>query len=125
MALIPRTQNVQKVLVHFFRIAPPFLLGESLVDLTRHYYVKTLLEAAAQQSAASSSQAQAPASTSFADVAASLQGISFANATAPAMPLSSKHLWHCHAVGVYSTARLPTLLHMKSGIVFFDLQTAK
>lgn len=45
MTLIPKTQGLQKVLVHFFRINPSFLLGEALIELTRFYFETSLTEA--------------------------------------------------------------------------------
>ena len=46
MTLIPKTQKLQRILVHFFRINPSFLLGEALIELTRFYFETSLLEAA-------------------------------------------------------------------------------
>ena len=45
MQLIPKTQALQKVLVHFFRLFPPFLLGEGLIELTRFQFLKSLAQA--------------------------------------------------------------------------------
>lgn len=45
MGLIPKTQALQKVLVHFFRVQPPFLLGEGLIELTRYNFEKDLAAA--------------------------------------------------------------------------------
>lgn len=45
MQLIPKTQAVQRVLVHFFRLFPPFLLGEGLIELTRFQFFMSLAEA--------------------------------------------------------------------------------
>ena len=42
MKLIPKTQALQRVLVHFFRMQPPFLLGEGLIELTRFNFEKEL-----------------------------------------------------------------------------------
>ena len=42
MQLIPKTQALQRVLVHFFRVQPPFLLGEGLIELTRFNFEKEL-----------------------------------------------------------------------------------
>ncbi|KAK9808280.1 hypothetical protein WJX73_007025 [Symbiochloris irregularis] len=44
MQLLPKTQGAQKVLVHFFRFCPPFLLGEGLIELTRHQFLKALAD---------------------------------------------------------------------------------
>ena len=38
MQLIPKTRALQRVLVHFFRLQPPFLLGEGLIELTRYSF---------------------------------------------------------------------------------------
>lgn len=45
MTLIPKTQKIQKVLVHFFRINPSFLLGEALIELTLSFVESSLTEA--------------------------------------------------------------------------------
>ena len=38
-------QALQRVLVHFFRTQPPFLLGEGLIELTRYNFEKDIAEA--------------------------------------------------------------------------------
>ncbi len=45
MRLIPKTQALQAVLVHIFRVQPPFLLGEGLIELTRFNFEKDLARA--------------------------------------------------------------------------------
>lgn len=45
MRLIPKTQALQAVLVHFFRVQPPFLLGEGLIELTRFNFERDLARA--------------------------------------------------------------------------------
>ncbi|CAL8463070.1 g2604 [Coccomyxa elongata] len=45
MRLIPKTQALQAVLVHFFRVQPPFLLGEGLIELTRYNFERDLARA--------------------------------------------------------------------------------
>ena len=42
MKLIPKTRLLQRVLVHFFRVQPPFLLGEGLIELTRYNFEREL-----------------------------------------------------------------------------------
>ena len=42
MKLIPKTQSLQRVLVHLFRVQPPFLLGEGLIELTRYNFEREL-----------------------------------------------------------------------------------
>ena len=66
MKLIPKTQAVQRVLVHFFRVQPPFLLGEGLIELTRFDFEKELALARGapmSSSAASASDAAVGASS--------------------------------------------------------------
>ena len=46
MQLIPKTQATQAVLVHFFRLCPPFLLGEGLIELTRVQFTRSLIAVA-------------------------------------------------------------------------------
>ena len=58
MTLIPKTQDLQRVLVHFFRLNPSFLLGEAFIEMTRYYFENSLLEAASVTEA--SSQASMP-----------------------------------------------------------------
>jgi hypothetical protein len=45
MRLIEKTKTLQAVLVHFFRVQPPFLLGEGLIELTRYNFEKDLAAA--------------------------------------------------------------------------------
>lgn len=45
MRLIPRTRQLQAVLVHVFRVQPPFLLGEGLIELTRFNFERDLARA--------------------------------------------------------------------------------
>ena len=66
MKLIPKTQALQRVLVHFFRVQPPFLLGEGLIELTRFNFEKELAMARgvpASSTAASASDAAVGASS--------------------------------------------------------------
>ena len=42
MSLIPKTQALQAWLVHIFRLTPPFLLGEGLIELTRLQFTRGL-----------------------------------------------------------------------------------
>ena len=46
MQLIPKTQATQAVLVHFFRLCPPFLLGEGLIELTKLQFTRSLIAVA-------------------------------------------------------------------------------
>ena len=83
MTLIPKTQALQKVLVHFFRINPSFLLGEALIEMTRYYFLSSISEAALEGSVA------APTSTStstspLGQIIAGLQALSLSNSTANA-----------------------------------------
>lgn len=57
MKLIPKTQALQMVLVHFFRVQPPFLLGEGLIELTRFNFEKELAMARGGPSSSSSASA--------------------------------------------------------------------
>lgn len=66
MKLIPKTQALQRVLVHFFRVQPPFLLGEGLIELTRFNFEKELAlarGAPTSSTAASASDAAVGASS--------------------------------------------------------------
>ncbi len=45
MALIPKTRALQRLLVHAFRLNPPFLLGEGLIELTRYNFELDLAHA--------------------------------------------------------------------------------
>lgn len=58
MTLIPKTQDLQKVLVYFFRLNPSFLLGEAFIEMTRFYFEHSLLEVASGTE--TSSQASMP-----------------------------------------------------------------
>ena len=81
MTLIPKTQALQKVLVHFFRINPSFLLGEALIEMTRYYFLSSISEAALDGSVA------APASnttTPLGQIIAGIQALSLSNSTANA-----------------------------------------
>ena len=59
MRTMPQTAAAQCVLVQFFRAAPPFLLGEGLLELTKYNYVSSL--AGARQLAAAAQGAAVPA----------------------------------------------------------------
>lgn len=59
MRTMPQTAAAQRVLVRFFRAAPPFLLGEGLLELTKYNYVSSL--AGARQLAAAAQGAAVPA----------------------------------------------------------------
>jgi len=39
---VPKTRNLGLALVHFFRIFPPYLIGEGLINLSTTYYVNKL-----------------------------------------------------------------------------------
>lgn len=45
MAVIPKTQELQKVLVHFFRLNPAFLLGEALFQMSKYSLELSISEA--------------------------------------------------------------------------------
>lgn len=47
MAALEKTQALQRVLVHFFRMMPPFLLGEALIELTRLHFLRSIVLAGA------------------------------------------------------------------------------
>ena len=57
MKLIPKTRALQRVLVHFFRAQPPFLLGEGLIELTRFNFERELAQARGGASSTASSAA--------------------------------------------------------------------
>ena len=48
MSLIPKTQATQAWLVHVFRLCPPFLLGEGLIELTRVEFTRSIAAATGQ-----------------------------------------------------------------------------
>ncbi|KAK9833394.1 hypothetical protein WJX81_001382 [Elliptochloris bilobata] len=60
MQMMPQTRAAQRVLVHFFRVAPPFLLGEGLLELTKYNYFSGM--AGARQLAATIQTAAVPTS---------------------------------------------------------------
>lgn len=83
MTLIPKTQALQRVLVHLFRINPSFLLGEALIEMTRFYFLSSISEAA------NASDAATPASKStspLGDIIAGLQALTNTTATASPPP---------------------------------------
>jgi len=94
MTLIPKTQTLQKVLVHFFRVNPAFLLGEALIEMTRFYFLSTISEAAIESSADS------PASNStspLGQIAIGLQALGLSNSSStpsPPPPVAGKHSFH-------------------------------
>eukprot|EP00884_Botryococcus_braunii_P019123 jgi/Botrbrau1/5895/Bobra.0366s0073.1 len=47
MKNLEKTRALQRVLVHFFRLMPPFLLGEGLIELTAYHMKRSMLEASA------------------------------------------------------------------------------
>ena len=65
MQLIPKTQALQRVLVHFFRTQPPFLLGEGLIELTRFNFEKDLAEARSGDAPPGNSTGNAPGERLF------------------------------------------------------------
>lgn len=42
MQVVPKTQAAQRVLVHLFRLFPPFLMGEGLIQLTAFHFFNSL-----------------------------------------------------------------------------------
>ena len=106
MALIPKTQALQRVLVHFFRIAPPFCLGEALIELTRYHFEKSIMEAAAHTEAIQA--ATAPAS-SLGNIASTLQGLGLTTPSPTAAP-SGTVAW------AFPEPASRTALHCKAGL---------
>lgn len=94
MTLIPKTQALQKVLVHFFRVNPAFLLGEALIEMTRFYFLSSISEAAIESSADS------PASNSTSPlgrIVVGLQALGLSNSSSstpsPSPPVAGKQLF--------------------------------
>lgn len=71
MSVIPKTQQLQKVLVHFFRINPAFLLGEALIEMTKYHFETSLIEA----ESASGSNNPASSNSTTGSLSASLQAL--------------------------------------------------
>jgi hypothetical protein len=96
MTLIPKTRALQKVLVHFFRINPAFLLGEALIEMTRFYFLSSISEVAKESSGDS------PASnwtSPLGQIAVGLQAVGLSNSTttpSPSPPVAGKE--HTQAV---------------------------
>jgi hypothetical protein len=42
MKNLEKTRALQHVLVHFFRLMPPFLLGEGLIELTAYHFERSI-----------------------------------------------------------------------------------
>jgi hypothetical protein len=56
MMNLEKTRALQRVLVHFFRLMPPFLLGEGLIELTKYHFEHSM-ELARQNAALAGSPA--------------------------------------------------------------------
>ncbi|KAK9862183.1 hypothetical protein WJX84_007200 [Apatococcus fuscideae] len=78
MQAIPLTQHLQSILVHFFRLMPPFNLGEGLIALTLYYLQASLADSGSDATAAPA----APAPSSMLNAAAT----AVANMTEAAAP---------------------------------------